>query len=513
MVTMKLIEKKIKILLFSPINTAIILVSLFLLTCPAPLCATEGFFQKGFDEYGKENYEEALEFFNQARMEEPDSSEIAYYLGLTYRQTGNFQEAAQRFMEAIQKNPSAKEAYIELIETFYDLNDLKSAKDWLNRAEKQGVGSGRLAFLEGMILLKEDHNQEAVKAFQKAKALDPALSSSADLQIAVAYVKDRKFSQSRERLQAIVQGDPYSDISILAREYEADIQRNLEKHKRWGASVGVAYQYDDNVVLKPSGVIPGVVITGDKDSSIITSLRAYYNPLLEGNWFFSNQYSIYTNTYFSTTSNNLLNQAMSLNPGYNFGRSAVTLPVTYSHVWLSGTQYLGVLSARPSWSISLLPDHIGQVSMGHARRWMYQPALITDEDRDAHIFSGSLGHRYGFWEKGSLNLLYEFTWDLTDGKNWENNGHRFNLSLLIPIVDKISLSLSGELFYQYYSQIHSIFGVNRSDKTYSGTIGLIWELWKDVTLNLQYYRAKADSNIFIYDYQRNVVTLGIQFGF
>ena len=480
---------------------------------PLFLYAGENLFQKGVNEYNLENYEEALDLFNQARREESDSPEIAYYLGLTCRQTGNFHEAAQRFMEAIQKNPFGKEAFLELIETLYDLNDLKSAKDWLFRAEKQRFSSGRLFFLEGMILLKEDHNQEAIMAFQKAKAKEQVLKSSADFQIAVAYAKDKQFKRSRERLQAIIQGDPDSDFSLLAREYDADIQRNLEKYKPWGASVGVAYQYDDNVVLKPTGVIPGVVITGDRDSSIITTLRAYYHPLLEGNWFLSNQYTLYANSYFNTTTHDLLNQTFSLNPGYNFGRSALTLPVTYSHVWLSGTQYLGVMSARPSLSINLLPNHFGQISLGYARRWMVQPALFSDEDRDAHIFIGSLGYSHSFWEKGSLNLVYEFTWDLTDGKNWENNGHRFNLNLLIPILDKVSLSLSGELFYQDYTRTHSIFGIRRNDKTYSGTIGLIWELWKDVTLNLQYYRAKADSNLFIYDYERNVFTVGIQFSF
>jgi tetratricopeptide (TPR) repeat protein len=508
---MNLIRKSL--LFYLPCSNTLILFLSFLLTFPLSLYAGGDSFQQGINEYQKENYEEALELFKKAKAESPDSSEISYYLGLTFRQTGDFQAAAQHFRDAIREKPAFRNAYLDLIETLYGLDDLKAAKNWITQAQKQGANPARLAFVEGMILLKEDHNREAIKAFEKARAMDPSLSHQTDLQIAVAYTKDRRFSLARQRLQALIQGDPNSEFSVLARDYEADIRKNLEKYKSWGVWAGIAYQYDDNVVLKPTGVIPGVVITGDKDSSIINSLNAYYTPFLEGNWLLSNQYTVYANNYFNTTSHNLLNQTFSVNPGYNFGRSTVTWPVTYSHVWFSGSPYLGVLSVRPNWSINLLPGHVGQGSLGYARRWMYQPPLIADEDRDANIIIGSLGYSHSFGERGAINLFYEFTRDMTAGRNWANDGHRINCNLLWPISEKMSFSLSGELFYQDYSQIHSIFGVMRSDKTYSGSIGLVYRLWKFATLNLQYYRAKADSNIFIYDYQRDVYTIGIQFFF
>jgi hypothetical protein len=102
---------------------------------------------------------------------------------------------------------------------------------------------------------------------------------------------------------------------------------------------------------------------------------------------------------------------------------------------------------------------------------------------------------------------------MTVGKNWENRGQRLNLNLLVPISKTLSFTLSGEYFYQDYANIHSIFEVKRLDKTYSGTIGLIWGPIKNLNVTLQYYAARAESNMAIYDYRRNVYTLGLEYFF
>ena len=61
---------------------------------------------------------------------------------------------------------------------------------------------------------------------------------------------------------------------------------------------------------------------------------------------------------------------------------------------------------------------------------------------------------------------------MTDGKNWDNTGHRFNGGLLLPVIDKIKLNLSGEAFLQDYNYQHGIwrqengqdlFRIGRSD--------------------------------------------------
>ncbi len=491
-----------------------LLTSCFLIfTVSTAQSTPQNFLDKGVREYQNENYEEALESFKQAEHLSADSTLLSYYLGITYKQTGNYQEATRYLRKALELSPPATQAYPELVEVLFNLNDLTQAKEWIVRAEKAGAYPGLMAFQKGLILQKEGKDSAAIEAFTRAKELDHALRQNADFQIALSLSKERKFSQAREILKAVILIDPTTETSSYAREYEQSLAKSLAKYKTWGGSFGLGYQYDTNVILKPDSGIPGSTITGEEDSSILATFRAYYNPLLEGPWLFNAQYGLYTNNYFKTKTHSLINQSLSVNPGYTLPWGAVTLPLSYSYAWLEGVPYTGVLLAKPTLNIITTRGQIAQLSAGYAKRDVFPAPLIPDEDRDGNLFLGSLAYIVPFGDRGIINLFYEYSRDATTGQNWDNSGNRFSLNLLIPLAKRFSLNLSAEYFQQDYTNTHTIFGVKRLDKMYSGIAGLIWELRKDLKLYLQYYGAKVESNIPIYSYKRNVFTLGTEYLF
>jgi tetratricopeptide (TPR) repeat protein len=480
----------------------------------ANLRASENFLEKGIAEYKAENYEEALELLIKAREQQPQSSEGAYYLGLNYRQVGNHKEAAKQLRDAIHLTPSIKDAYSELIEVLYTMNEFKEAMGWVRKAEKEGVKPAQVAFLKGLILLKQGKTKDAIEAFKKAKEMDPTLAQPSDFQIAMAYTKEKRFAEAKESLKAVISIDPASEVASFAREYEKAFVKTLETYRTWRFTAGVAYQYDDNVVLNPSTAIPGVLITGQRDSSVITTFRADYNPLLSGPWFFNGQFNFYANTYFSTKSYNLISPTITLMPGYNFQNGAVTLPLSYNYTWLHEREYQSVATVKPTLNIAIFPDHIGQLSMGYARRDLLKRPLTEDENRDGNIYLLTTGYVHPFLEgRGVFSVRYEFSRDVTQGKNWDNIGHRFIPSLLVPVIDKVNFTISGDILLQDYAHVHSAFHVKRRDRTYSGSTGVIWEILKGLNLNLFYSHTTTDSNINIYAYKRNVYTAGIEYTF
>ena len=478
------------------------------------LNAAENFLDRGISEFKAENYEEALGLFIKAREQQPGSSMAAFYLGLTHKQMGEYREASKHLRDAIRLTPSVKEAYPELIQVLYNLNELKEAMDWITKAEREGVKPGPIAFLKGRVLLKEGKNKDAIEAFKKAKEVDPSLAQSSDFQIAMAYAKEKKFAEAKESLKALISVDPTSELASFAKGYEEAFTRGLKMYKVWGATAGIAYQYDDNVVLKPNTDIPGVLITGKRDSSVISTFRFSYTPPLRDPWFFNAQYNFYANTYFSNHKVNLIQQSISFIPGYNFQKGALTLPLAYTYAWLHERQYMWVLLAKPTVNLILLPNHIGQFSIGYTRRETLNTPPDRYEDRDGNIFSVSPGYVYSFMNgRGIFNFRYEFSRDDTEGKNWENTGNRINLSLLLPVMDKLRFTISGDMFLQDYQHTHTFFGMKRSDRTYYGAAGMRWEVLNGLNLNLQYSHTHADSNISVYEYKRNVYTAGLEYTF
>lgn len=502
----KLTEKRSMLVLLMSI-------CLFVLSFSSNLYAEDSFLEKGMTDYKAENYEESIEFFLKAREQQPDSAMPSYYLGLTYKQLGNYSEAITYLSEAAAKKPPAKEACLELAEAYYNLEDFSKAVEWIERAEKENIKTADTSFLKGLILLKEGDGKNAVAAFKKAKDMDKSLMQAADFQIAIAYAGDKRLEEARESFKSVIAIDPATDLASYAREYETAITKRLEGHKTWRVTAGVAYQYDDNVVLKPSAAIPALEITGERDSGIVSTIRIDYNPLLNGSWLLNGQYSAYANTYFKSNTHNLITQNISFMPGYTFKKGAVTLPITYTHAWIHEREYMGYASVKPTLNL-LMAAYTVQLSAGYAKRKMLQPPLDADEDRDADICSISAGYvRPMAQDKGLFTVRYELSRELTQGKNWDNTGNKLNIGTLIPLKDKVRLTLSGEAYLQDYKNTHTAFNIKRRDRTYTGTATLLWSIYRNLDANLQYSHTAADSNIAVYDYNRNIYTVGMEYSF
>ncbi len=477
--------------------------------------ASDNLLEKGIEEYKAENYEESLDILLAVRSQQPDSSIAAFYLGLAFKQVKDYKQAEIHLRDAVRLIPPVKDAYIELAEVLFTLDKLKEAEVWIARAEKEGIKPANTLFLKGLILLKEGKTEQAAEAFRRAKQLDPSLSQPADLQIAMAQIAAQRFEDAKKSLRTIQDIDPTSDLASFAQEYEKALDRTLRTYKPWQFRLGVACQYDDNVVLKPSSDISGVLISGEKDGSIVGTFGVSYSPLLNGPYFLNFKYDIYTDTYFKTDSHNLLIQTVSLNPGVNVNSVALSLPVSYSYALVQQEGYMGLGSVKPTVQIAFRPEHIGVFSVGYERRELLQAPINRDENRDGNIFSISAGYIHPFKEgKGIFNIAYEFTDDDAEGKNWANLGNRFSLSLLLPgVVKKTNLILSGDMFLQDYKNTHTAFGVKRMDRTYTASATIIVALLKNVNLNVQYTHITADSNVAVYDYSRNIYTVGVEYKF
>lgn len=470
--------------------------------------------ENGINQYRAENYEEALLIFKEILNKDPNNTTAQFYSGLIYKQIGNYQEAIKYYLLSAKGSPSVKDAYIELIEMYLNVNDISEARSWITKAEAEDIKPAYVSFLKGLVLSKEGKNQEAITAFTKAKASDKSLEQVADFQIAMIYAKQKKIDKLKESLQAIVTVNPNTDLANFAKEYEDALNRNLQSYKTWHFSAGVGYIYDDNVIAAPSSSLPDTIVSDQKDSSISASFSINYTPLVPSPLYFTAQYNFYANTYFKLDEYNTITNSLTLTPGMNFDKSIVTIPVSYSYQLFNGKKYMGLLTIRPTYGIMLTDRLMGQLSVGYGWRDMLQAPSFADESRDADIINGAAGLYYFIKDNtGFINARYEHAYENAKGANWKNNGDRFSLGILCPIYTNLTLNLGGDIYLQRYKDVHSVFNVKRDDKIYSGSILLTWEVIKGLQVNLQYMHTKADSNIPVYDYKRNVYNLAIQYNF
>ena len=477
---------------------------------------------RGIEQYRRDNYEEAAEILAAARKAEPQSTTVAFFLGLTYKQIDRYPEAAEHLRAAVTMTPRIKEALTELIEVLARLGGpdrLAEARQWIDVAEKEGIFPAKTRFLLGMVLSKQGEHEAAIAAFEQAKALDADLAQSAELQIGVSQVKLRRLDRAQESFRAALQQDPESDLASFARQYIDVVDRQKERERVLRVTLGVFGRYDTNLIQDPHDPPPAIAAAlgteQDAESGTLdTNLRVNYTPVLSGNWLLTAQWAVSGSLHDThATSHDSLSNGFYLAPGYNFGRTAVNLVLNYNHHlsrspgWRRNSEYF---SAGPMVRFLVTPQHLLDIYGG----WdvnEYKPALREEEDRDAAGPRAYLSWMWLFAANSLFNLKYEYADSDTDGAWWDNDSHRFSLNAAVPLSDRVTAQAGAQATLTDYKNVHTVFNQLREDEIYYGFFGLNFDLTRNLKLIGQYSHTTANSNIAIYDYRRDVYSVGLEY--
>lgn len=502
-------------------RAAVLSISVLLFCClivfPFDAFSQTPYLREGIEQYKQENYEEAAELLIKERKQNPRSSVAAFFLGLTYKQMEDYQKALEHLRDAVALTPRIMQALVELVDVALQLGKLEEAKKWLAVAEEAEIIPAKIAFLKGQALMKEGKNLEAVKLFEKARSLDKSFSQSAEVQIAICYMKERDLKKARERLRAALLYDPESDQASFARNYLDVVEKRIELERPFRLTLGISEQYNTNLLLNPND--PEFTDTDDvKSYSTVPSIRLNYVPVLKGPWLFNAQYAISANFHekYRTTRDTISN-SIGLVPGYNFGRSALNLAVSYNHVMLRGPnweRYQESLSLGPLFRMLFAQNHVLELSGGYKLQEVSpQTPVAQEEDRDSETLSTYISWIWIFQRDAFFNLRYEYTDEDTDGVWWDNEGHKFSANLVIPLIDKLKLQLSGQAFLQDYKNNHLLLSNidKRDDETYITSLGFTWEFFKNTSFLAQWTGTIVNSNIGYYKYEQDLYSVSIEY--
>lgn len=502
---------------------------------PSPL-------DRGLRELKEENFDEALVEFKEARRLDPSSSSTAYLLGITYKSLGEYPEAVKNLREAVTLTPPIKEALPELIDALYITGDTNEAKRWIEIGERDNVLPGKVQFLKGLILMREEKTNDAIAAFTRAKEADPQTAQAADFQIAFAQAKLGNLSESKRIFGSLITLDPKSDLANYAKDYERTITEKLDAERPFRFNVGLGFKYDSNVNAQPtSGTIfdnqnLSSAVSGKEDTAINLTLGAtYIAPFsFRTPYSLSVQYSLYADRYFRRDDYNIAQQALSITPGYTWGRFSFLLPfagryvnlqrdigtdMTQSLNWWQNTRYLLSGGASPTLRYMVNDKNILEVAYGFMQNKYHYTTESTaprdpNEDRDGYSNSGALGWTHFFKEGTALFALrYTYTDMVTDGNNWSYLENKFGVSLVYPLMERLKVQLTGEAAFVNYKNENTVFNMKRRDEVYSGAVTFIYTLTKNFDLNAQYSYMKDHCNISTYDYDRSIASVGIEYRF
>ena len=476
--------------------------------------------QSGIEAVQAENYEEAVPILKTARQANPDSSLAAFFLGMAYKGAARFPEALDPLRDAVTLTPRIKEAIIELIDLLLILSapeHLTEAEKWIEVAETDHLYPARVAFLKGRLLKKQEEFNAAADAFEQAKSLDPDLAQTADYQIALSRLRIEEYDKAKDAFRRVIDRAPDSDLADFARKYHDLTEDRLFAQRDLRITLTLLGQYDTNMVLKPTDDTAAVGITDEEGFTTTDILSLEYLPDIEGPVTFYGQYAAILNLHQDVgDTHDIIGNTVTLQPGYTLGGWSLSLKGQYTHYLRRNPDYAAYLDqifAGPVVRGTPFDDHFVEIQAGYLRRNFFDAPLIPEEDRDSDGFSGALSWIWRATPKLFLNAGYEYLLDNTDGANWQNRAHRFLLASHFYLTQDLKLQLSVEETIQDFDEVHSIFGKKREDHINVASAGLIWDLHRRLSLLLHYARTRSNSNLAVYDYTRNLTSLGVEFRF
>jgi Flp pilus assembly protein TadD len=511
-----------------PVYSLAFIVGLGLLTIlplPAAVAQEAAALKEGIALYNQEDFEEAIEMLTKVREQDPASADAAFYLGMAYRQLNDLTNAYRQFEDAVGLKPLSDNAILQMIEVATLVDKLDVARKWIAAAEQNQVYPARVAFLKGSALAKETRYAEAIASFERAKQLDPSYTQSADFQIGICYMSQRQYTKARDLFQSAVTMDPLSDTASYARRYQeaAEQWRYIERPLR--LTVGITGQYDTNYRtlgfsydLAPAAWNTYIDST-DKPSLVLQNLvRLDFVPILPAPFVFNAGYAAMNVLHQKYgTDNDTFANSFSLAPGLNYESFAVNLVANYTHNLKrdnSYRRYSEVSSIGPLFRFLLAKDHILELNGYFTRKNFFRAPAIPEEDQTSQGLDSAASWIWLYGENSLFSLKLGYTQDNADGRNYDNQGYRASVSLIQPLVDALRLQVGGEVYLQDYSNENALFNnVKRKDRSYTGTIGLTWSVIKHLDLIAQYLFTRVDSNIYAYDYQRELVSLGMELKF
>ncbi|MFM9903773.1 MAG: tetratricopeptide repeat protein [Pyrinomonadaceae bacterium] len=133
---------------------------------------------KGIDVAGDTNNEAAIAIFEEA-IKYDKKNDVAYAkIGAIYDANGKNDKAAVNYEKALAINPDYTMLYPSLGMSYLDSGDIAKAESSLQKADAAGIDTVDTRFLRGVLMFKQNKNDEAIAAFDRTLELDNRSASA-----------------------------------------------------------------------------------------------------------------------------------------------------------------------------------------------------------------------------------------------------------------------------------------------------------------------------------------------
>ena len=364
-------------------------------------------------------------------------------------------------------------------------------------------------FSEGSSAFAGKNYREAARQFEKALKVNPE-DANAYYYLGNCYFYLGNQQKAEECLQKAVELDPElkGAIEVLIAEMREKASGETAAEKKWAVSGTFGMEYDDNVVLNPSGV--ATAISDQEDWRGVFNLNLEYRPIKEP-LEFTTFYKFYQSWHQKLTDYNLQGHTIGLRGSVKKEPWRFRLQYSYNYYYLAHNDYLAIHSIIPTANF-VQEDKLTQFYYQFQNKdYLQSVPGATNQDAGNNIFGIN---QYFFFKNNSyLKVGYSYEDNDARGRNWDYGGHYLLLSGLCPLTENLKLKLGFIYNPTRYKNVDSVYIQKRKDNEMTYNLTLTQKLNESLNLSLGYTYIDNDSNIANCNYQRSIYSLRTEFSF
>jgi tetratricopeptide (TPR) repeat protein len=479
---------------------------------------------KGIHALNGKRYEEAEAAFREALKTRPRDAQATYYLGATQRASGQYKEAWETLKTAAGLDPSLHPVHFDLGVTAFHLERHDEALAELLQAERLEPKSGhRQAMTQYYLGLTYDQLgrfSEAAPKFLRAATLSPELALNARYRAGVSLYRQGFLEEARGEFEEAIRMAPDSKQAASARPFLAEIEKAQPPSPRWSLSLGLGVQYDSNVILLGEDTPLPAGISDESDVRWVGTVQGDLKLFEAARWNGTARYQFYQSLHQDLDDFNVQNHDLGVTvvhrpPGrpYQF-----RFEPGIADAFVDGEGYVLTRTAAVTAVFSRSRARLTDFRYRYQNRHFRDSDRFPDNDDRTGILQAASLTQYWFFSgrKGNVQAGYTYDRDSARGADWDARGHRFHLGLTLPPLG-MQPSLEADVTFRGYDHPNSLSTETppeeREDTIQVYTLTLQRGFTPRLSGAVQYLYNRNASNIEVYDYNRQIVSVSLTAAF
>lgn len=474
--------------------------------------------------YGEQRYQDAKAALDEALRLDPGNVNALYYTGLVDIALQRFADAAVALERARQLAPGDPSIAFQLGALYFGLGRYDEAQPLLEEAFRANPTADSLGYYVGFMRYRQKDYQGALRAFRAGATTDPDVEQLTRFYSGLALGAIGLPREAAAALDEALRVQPVSPLTGPAERLRGSVVAAAGQPRRFRAQVRFGFLYDTNVTVLPdvsSDPIVQALRQGDKESSgEVGAARVDYSFIRQGGFEAIATVSVFGIYYNRISDFSLLNPLGGIGLTYRgtVGALPFQLGLQYAYdFFLLGTDPFvqrntivpSAAVAWNSWNLSVVEGRV------QTEYFYDQGPIPPQENRNGVDYMVGLSHVMQLWSgRIQARLGYQFDYDKTDGSNYEYVGNRVlaGVQYTLPWYG-ITVSDNFDVHLRNYTNTNTVFPttapgtVQRFDTQYTNVVGIGLPLPHNLALNLDWQLIIQNSNIAVFAYNRNVVSL------